>query len=755
MAKVAIIETKKSRTDYKSHFDFEFDQYVLASDASLKKILKKDVDIDINIDNYDWVILVGSEPLKFFTKVTSVTEYSGKIVQDKFIPIINPAMLAFKPESKTLFDESKQKIIGLVSGADKGFVLDSSYYVGINDTKEALAYIQEAIDYPADEVALDSETSALYPRNGHILGISLCYKPDFGAYISIDCFTEEVESKLQELFNKKNIVFHNAKFDKSWFIYHFGWKFPRSEDTMLLHYLIDENPGTHGLKQLALKYTKFGDYEKELEDWRNNYCKTHGILKEDFSYEYIPFEVMVPYASLDSVVTLAMYYKLKPVIDKNKKLANVYNNILMPGSEFLIKMENNGVPFDKDRLVKAQALMQEDIDKAIEELYTHEIVAQFEQFQGKKFNPNSVNQLRVLLFDFLKLRPSKKTKKGAHSTDAEVLEQLSDQHEVPRLILAIRQKAKIKNTYLDKIIPQLDRDSRLRTNFNLHSTTSGRLSSSGKLNMQQLPRDNPIVKGCIKAAPGHKIVSMDLKTAEVYIAAVVSKDEALMDVFRNKEDFHSSIAKRVFALPCKVEDIKTLYPEKRSAVKAVTFGILYGAGPDKISSEVTKETGTLFSVTEAEEVITDYFNTFKKLKKWIDGNKKFILENGFIYSFFGRKRRLANVKSEDKGTVAHTVRSGINFLVQSPSSDVNVLGAIDMQGYIDAKKMKARIFALVHDSILAEVPDDEIDHYKKMLEHFIQLDRGVSIPGVPIMCDFEIGEDYSTGKFEKTYEDLV
>ena len=155
----------------------------------------------------------------------------------------------------------------------------------------------------------------------------------------------------------------------------------------------------------------------------------------------------------------------------------------------------------------------------------------FEKAEGKDFNPNSTVQLRSLLFDYINLTPTgKKTGTGAHSTDAEVLGQLAEEHAVPKHILEIRQKNKIKTTYLDKIIPNLDRDSRLRTGFNLHGTTSGRLSSSGKLNMQQLPRDNPTVKGCIKAREGHKIVSMDLTTAEVYVAAVLAKDVGLQQL---------------------------------------------------------------------------------------------------------------------------------------------------------------------------------------------------------------------------------
>jgi DNA polymerase I-like protein with 3'-5' exonuclease and polymerase domains len=259
---------------------------------------------------------------------------------------------------------------------------------------------------------------------------------------------------------------------------------------------------------------------------------------------------------------------------KNKKLLWVYDNLLIPGSTLLENVQNNGVPFDIDRLKKSQRMMQTDIDASVAEMYQDPIIADFEKEQGKVFNPNSTQQLRKLLFDFIGLPPTgKKTGTGAESTDAEVLEALTELHSVPGLILNIRKKSKIKNTYLDKIVTQLDRDSRLRTGFNLHSTTSGRLSSSGKLNMQQLPRDNPAVKGCIKARPGYKIISVDLTTAEVYVAAVLSNDKALMDIFRSGGDFHSAIAKAVFNLPCGVEDVKQLYFLQRQAAKAVTFGI--------------------------------------------------------------------------------------------------------------------------------------------------------------------------------------
>ncbi|HIG57946.1 MAG TPA: DNA polymerase [Flavobacteriales bacterium] len=757
MPKVALVETKPSRTDYIQHFggEFSFDQFQLCSNPAIKKVLKKDCDIDIDTSLYDWIILVGSESLKYFTKINSVTEYSGKKVEDKFLPVINPAMLAFKPEAKKTWETSKDNIIKYINGEIKDVIIDDSIAFGITDSKEAEEFIDKALAYEDDFIALDSETTSLYPRNGYMLGLSLCYDGQTAAYIDTNCINEAIESKLQELFNKKTVIFHNAKFDLAWFEYHFGFKFPNIEDTMLLSYLINENPGHHGLKALALKYTPYGDYEKPMHDWIDQYRKENRILKADFNYGEIPFDIMKVYAAMDALVTFKLFEKFEK-IKENEKLAWVYKNLLLPGTKFLLTTQENGVPFDKERLIIAQDLMQQNIDEAIKALYSEGRISEFEKLNGKPFNPNSTVQLRSLLFDFIGLTPTgKKTGTGANSTDAEVLGILAEKSEIPQHILAIRQKSKIKNTYLDKIIPQLDKDMRLRTSFNLHSTTSGRLSSSGKLNMQQIPRDNPIVKGCIRASAGSQIVAMDLTTAEVYVAAKLANDEALMNVFREGGNFHSTIAKTVFKLPCKAEEVAELYPYKRQAAKAVTFGIMYGAGPHKISQQVTKDSGKYFSVQEASEVIHSYFKQFHKLKSWIEKSQKFIEANGFVYSFFGRKRRLPNVKSEDKAIRSHTVRSGLNFLVQSTASDINLLGAIEMDAHIKANNMEAKIFALVHDSILAEVPDGEIKQYCEVLQYFIQRDRGLSISGAPIGCDFDIGDDYSMGKFEDQYGDYM
>lgn len=749
--KIAVIDKAPNNNRYNTYFKFDFDLYHLSS-VAVPKLLKKDIDLEFNDSMYDLVVLVGAEASKEFAKVTSVTNMAGQLINNKFICISNPAMLHFKPEGKPEFQRCIDKIHGYINGTI-GNSSTTGDFKGIQTIEEAREFLLEVLANAEGYVSLDTETTALYPRDGYVLGVSISYKLKHGRYISCDAFDDENTALLQRIIDTFIIIFHNMKFDYKMLGYHLSLKFNRDRvhDTMLMHYVLNEND-SHGLKPLALKYTDYGDYDSELEEFKTQYCKDHKIKKEDFTYDLIPFEILQKYASIDTAVTLEIFFKFWSKIQENKKLLSVYNTILIPGTLFIMDMEEEGIPIDKERMVLSEDYLNRWIDEAREVVYSFEEVRQFEKDQGDVFNPNSVIQLRKVLFDYVKLKPTgKKTGTGAISTDAEVLGILSEQHDLPKAILNVRQLSKIKNTYISKILPELDRDSRIRTNFNLIFTTSGRLSSSGKFNAQQIPRDNPIIKGCIKAPEGYKIVSQDLKTGEVYVAALLSGDKKLQEVFKTGGDFHSTIAKMVFNLDCPVEDVKRLYPLDRQSAKAVTFGIMYGSGPAKVADTVNKEGGNL-SIQDAKEIIEQYFTTFYQLKHWLKTSQDQIKQNGFIYSVLGRKRRLVNVFSDDKGIAAHEVRSGVNFLIQSVCSDINLLGAIDTANELKEKNLDAKIFALVHDSIVAIVKDECVEEYREIVGRNTQKDRGLSINGFPIGIDQEIGQDYSFSKFEKYYE---
>ena len=574
MKKIAIVDKAPSKTKYSTWFDFEFDHYHMSS-VPIQKLLKKDVDLDPRtLDPYDLVILVGSEAAKEYAKITSVTNFQGNLVGDRFVCITNPSVLIFKPEGKPDFERAVQKIKDIIAGNNKNSTVEGDFK-GINDAEEALLFLEEVLANAVDVVALDTETTALYPRDGYVLGLSISYKPLQGRYILCDILDDRHLNLLKQIIAKFDIVFHNMKFDYKMIRYHLGVDFDRSRvhDTMVMHYVLDESD-SHGLKELALKYTNYGNYDQALDDFKKQYCREHGILEEDFTYDLIPYDIMATYASVDTAVTLELCHKFWPIIQNNPKLLWVYQNLLIRGTLFLMDMEEQGIPMKKERLEAAGKYLDKWILEAKEKVYSFEAVKNFEKDSGQIFNPNSVQQLRKVLFDYVGLTPTGKlTKTGALSTDAEVLEELSEEHPLPAQILKVRQLGKIKSSYISKILPELDRDGRIRTNFNLVFTTSGRLSSSGKFNAQQIPRDDPIIKGCIVAPTGYKIVSQDLQTGEMYYAAVLSGDRNLQSVFSTGGDFHSSIAKMVFALPCPVEEVKKLYGSMRQSAKAISFGI--------------------------------------------------------------------------------------------------------------------------------------------------------------------------------------
>ena len=645
--------------------------------------------------------------------------------------MINPVAVKFNPGLKTAIDGALTKLHGHVNGT---YSETLGKYEGISCARRAKEYIQKLLREGKPTV-VDIETSALYPRDGYVLGIALTNAVKHGVYIETDCIDEEIEELLQNLFNKVEVIFHNAKFDMQWLKYHFNFTFPNMHDTMLEHYLLNENE-PHDLKYLAMKYTNMGDYDKELEEFKKSYCKAHGIKVGDFSYEYIPFDIMWKYASADTDATLRLHNKFYPIVKEH--FTKLYNDIMLRGTNFLREIEDIGVPFNKERLKEANETFSSEIFELTESLYKFQEVRQLEEELGVKFNPNSTAQLSKLFFDKLNLPVVKKTPKGEPSTDKEVLKKLSTMHEIPNIVSQIRGKVKLRSTYITKVLQGMDNDGRLRAGFHLHTVTSGRLSSSGKLNMQQLPRDDKTVKSCIVSTnPDWVIFSQDLKTAEMYYAGALSGDMNLAQVFIRGEDFHSSIAKMVFGLTCPIEEIAVKYPELRQACKAISFGILYGAGPAKIASEAK------ISFNEARKIIDRYFGKFGQLKLWIDKTQNEIMTNGYVYSAFGRKRRVPDVFSLDEGTQGHAMRSAMNFTVQSVASDVNLLSAMDAHDFIKEKKLPANIFGLVHDSIIGECHVGHVEQVRQLLLISTQTDRGVSVQGSPIQVDFGYGESYA------------
>jgi hypothetical protein len=387
MSKIALIDKAPNRTRYSDYFEFEFDHFHMSS-VPITKLLKKDVDLEVDLEQYDFVILVGSEAAKEYAKITSVTTMAGQLVNEKFIAISNPSMLAFKPEGKPDFQRACDKIHKYIKGDLKP--TKSGDYKGIQNTKEAKAHLQEVLANAQGYVAWDTETTALYPRDGYVLGVSLTYTTHQGRYIETDCLDEECIQLLKDIAAKFITVFHNMKFDFKMIKYHLDIDFDRTRvhDTMLLHYVLDEND-SHGLKPLALKYTDYGDYDTPLDDFKREYCAQHGMLQDDFTYDLIPFDVISEYASIDTAVTYDLFMKFWPLVQKNDKLRFVYEKLLIDGTLFLMDMEEVGIPISSERMKAADLYLNEKIQDAKEVVYKFDEVRKFEADAGKIFNPNS------------------------------------------------------------------------------------------------------------------------------------------------------------------------------------------------------------------------------------------------------------------------------------------------------------------------------------------------------------------------------
>lgn len=726
----------------KPYHSFDFDVAYLC-DSPKEKILKKDVTLNIEQlkTDYDLICPVGADLLKHITGKTGIMKYNGFTIDDKIIPIIDPNLLVIKPQYEDDLKTAFAKIKLFANNIDTPKIPKDYQYL---DSEQSLDDIETfrklLVKFSlAQFLVVDIETTSLSPLQGEVIGIAFSTQPHEGYFVAkniINVFKQEI----QDVFNKVKCVFHNAKFDMRFLHKEFGFVFPDFEDTILLHYTLKEDVGTHGLKDLALKYTDLGPYEDELNEYKKSYCKQHKIKLEAFNYGMVPRAILSKYACKDGDATSQLFIKFRPLVAKNEKLENVYTNILKRATRALIKLEDTGGPISIDVLHKVSSDLKVDIEQAIEEIDSHDAVLEFKRRSGVDFNPNSIYHLRAVFYDILGFTPIKMTDTGQYSTDAESLEAIK--HELAETILEVRKSNKFLGTYLSNIDDGVDFDSRLRSSFNITGTVAGRLSSSGVINYQNLPRDDKSVKKIFKAEDNYSIVQADLGTAEVYVAAVLSGDKFFQKAFIEKLDFHSYVAHGMFKLPCDIKDVKKLFPAERQWAKAITFGILYGAGPNKIAetANVTYE--------EAKDFIAKYFREAPQLKAWIDNNLAFIYANKFTYSLFGRKRRLPEVGSTNKGVASHAARSGLNFLIQSVASDITLLGLCDLMDWVTENKLedKIRVFATVHDSIVAEVHNDYYDMYAKKLTECLQKDRGASIPDCPIKVDIEKGASWGDVK---------
>lgn len=509
-------------------------------------------------------------------------------------------------------------------------------------------------------------------------------------------------------------------------------------DTMIASYLLNPSRRGHGLDQLALDLLGHKNITYKEVTGTVNDSGTSGYSqkesgrnrsKKEVLFSEVSIENATDYACEDADITLLVHDILKKKIEENN-LDELMQTIEMPLIPVLAKMEMNGIKVDLEKLRDLSRGFEEELEQIEKKIFA---------ISGEQFNINSSQQLGNILFEKLKLPVQKKTKKKTgYSTDISVLTELAQHHELPAIILRYRSLGKLKSTYTDALQELVHPETgRIHTSFNQAITATGRLSSSDP-NLQNIPirtEEGRRIRGAFIPETGFKLVAADYSQIELRILAHVAEDKILIDAFANDEDIHTRTATEVFqALPGLID------PELRRQAKAINFGIVYGMGAFKLSNELS------ISRKMAQTYIDNYFARYSGVKRYIDTTIEKAKETGEVTTLLGRRRRLDDIHAVNANVRGLAERMAINTPIQGSAADLIKLAMIRMDKALNetlldnGDKMASRMLLSVHDEILFEVPEKEIESLtalaKKVMEEVIELK-------VPLKVNIDKGDNWT------------
>lgn len=629
-------------------------------------------------------------------------------------------LLEREPDWPRLFEIfSRYELRSLVNLVPKEEQTSSTFkaeYVTITD--EGL--LKEVIASIKDEVTIDTETTSKSPVLAELVGISLSVDPQKAYYIPLAHYYMGVPKQLSKevVIKELKVILedpdikktgHNIKYDlivlKNEGIDLKGVAF----DTMLASYLLNPNRSNHGLDDAAMS---------RLSIEKISFKDVMGKLQ---SFSEVSVEDATRYSGEDSAVTLKLKRHLEPMLQK-EGLNILFNDMEMPLVEVLADMEMAGIKIDS-------SLMTSLSDKLGRELQSIEKRIYF--IAGEEFNINSPKQLQEVLYEKLGLRKIKKTKTG-YSTDVDVLEQLSLEHELPKEILEYRGLSKIKSTYLDAL-PKIvnPKTGRIHTSFNQTITATGRLSSSDP-NLQNIPirgEWGTRIREAFIAEEGNLILSSDYSQVELRVLAHLSEDEGLIEVFKNDGDIHSRTAAGLFNI-----SENNVTSEQRRRAKVVNFGIVYGMSPYGLSKELGISPG------EAKDYIETYFALHAGVRRYFDDLIKEVKKTGYAKTIYNRKRAIPELQSSNKNTNQLGERLAMNTPIQGSAADIIKIAMINIHHRIIKENLKTRMLLQVHDELLFEVPEDEKDILEALVRQ--EMEGAVKLK-VPLKVDIGIGKNWA------------
>jgi DNA polymerase-1 len=609
--------------------------------------------------------------------------------------------------------------------------IKNNTYILINTLETLQQFINDA--YETGHLAIDTETTGLTPAKASLVGISLCARPGIAGYIPLGHSQEKDlldsnDNDIEQLAIDKTLemlkpvledpkvlkIGHNMKYDWQ-MIAKNGVKMTPCDDTMLISYVLDGSSHSHKMDELSSLF---------LDHKTIKYEDIAGKGKSQVTFDKVPIEEAINYASEDAEITLRLHKLLKPRLIQ-EKMVSVYEDIERPLIPVIAQMELTGIKVDPKVLKEMSTAFGKKLSDLESEIHS---LAQTE------FNVGSPKQVGKVLFDNLGLKGGKKTKTGEWSTNVSVLEKLaSEGHEIVQRILDWRQLSKLKSTYTDALQNEINpATGRIHTSFHMTGTNTGRLASSDP-NLQNIPirtEEGRKIREAFIANEDCVLLSIDYSQVELRLAAELAGVDALKDAFKDNIDIHSLTASQVFGVP-----IDKVTPDLRRKAKAVNFGIIYGISQWGLAKQLNCDP------TEAGDFIRRYLDTFSEIRDYMEETKSFAHNNGYVKTLYGRKCVIRSINDKNQGLKMAAERAAINAPLQGTAADIMKKAMAKIPPALEKSGLKSKMLLQVHDELIFEVPKEELEQTSDLVRYIME---NIADIGIPLDAESGFGDNWST-----------
>jgi DNA polymerase I len=590
--------------------------------------------------------------------------------------------------------------------------IDRDKYQTVRSLDQLSAWIARIHD--VGHFAIDAKATSIDPMQAEMCGIALALGPNDACYIPLghkqsgdgaglfaagltpdQIRASDVLEALRPLLESEGLlkIGFNIKFNAVMFAQH-SVVIRNHDDVQLMSYALDAGRNAHGLDALA---------ESRLGHAMLSYGEVTGSGKNKLSFDQVAIDRATAYSAEDADVILRLWRVLKPRLAAERMTA-VYETLERPLIGVLGRMERRGISIDRQVLSRLSADFAQTAAR---------VEAEIQEIAGEPINVGSPKQIGDILFDKMGIPGGSKTKTGAWSTSAQILDELAEQgHEFPKKILEWRQVSKLKSTYTDALPTYVHPQThRVHTTYALAATTTGRLSSN-EPNLQNIPvrtEDGRKIRRAFIATPGHKLVSADYSQIELRLLAEIADIPVLKQAFQDKLDIHAMTASEMFGVP-----IKDMPSEVRRRAKAINFGIIYGISAFGLANQLS------IPREEASAYIKKYFERFPGIRAYMDETRDFCRAHGYVETLFGRKCHYPDIKASNASVRSFNERAAINARLQGTAADIIRRAMIRMEDALAEKKLAAQMLLQVHDELIFEVPDDEVAATLPVVQHTMQ-----------------------------------